>query len=117
MLKIYLWFIPTFKVTWWLIFSSPHTGVQEYQDGVPKIPTACITVEDAEMMSRMVSRGSRIIIQLKMGAKNYPDANSFNTVAEIIGSKYPDQVSEGGNRMSGNWELWSRELGLQGWSL
>lgn len=71
---------------------SPHTGVQEYQDGVPKIPTACITVEDAEMMSRMVSRGSRIIIQLKMGAKNYPDANSFNTVAEIVGSKYPDQV-------------------------
>ncbi|XP_024905915.1 carboxypeptidase Q isoform X1 [Pteropus alecto] len=71
---------------------SPHTGVQEYQDGVPKIPTACITVEDAELMSRMVSRGSRIIIQLKMGAQNYPDANSFNTVAEIVGSKYPDQV-------------------------
>lgn len=71
---------------------SPHTGVQEYQDGVPKIPTACITVEDAEMMSRMVSRGSRIVIQLKMGAKNYADADSFNTVAEITGSKYPEQV-------------------------
>ncbi|XP_057164067.1 carboxypeptidase Q isoform X2 [Ursus arctos] len=72
---------------------SPHTGIQEYQDGVPKIPTACITVEDAEMMSRMASRGNRIVIQLKMGAKNYPDADSFNTVAEIIGSKYPEQVS------------------------
>uniref|UniRef100_A0ABI7ZG94 Carboxypeptidase Q n=1 Tax=Felis catus TaxID=9685 RepID=A0ABI7ZG94_FELCA len=73
-------------------FYSPHTGIQEYQDGVPKIPTACITVEDAEMMSRMASRGNRIVIQLKMGAKNYPDADSFNTVAEIIGSKYPEQV-------------------------
>ncbi|XP_060143661.1 carboxypeptidase Q isoform X2 [Globicephala melas] len=71
---------------------SPHTGIQEYQDGVPKIPTACITVEDAEMMSRMASRGSRIVIQLKMGAKNYPDADSFNTVAEIVGRKYPEQV-------------------------
>ncbi|XP_006859260.1 PREDICTED: carboxypeptidase Q [Chrysochloris asiatica] len=71
---------------------SPHTGLQEYQDGVPKIPTACITVEDAEMMSRMASRGSRIVIQLKMGAKNYPDADSFNTVAELVGSKYPEQV-------------------------
>uniref|UniRef100_F6S6M5 Carboxypeptidase Q n=1 Tax=Equus caballus TaxID=9796 RepID=F6S6M5_HORSE len=70
---------------------SPHTGVQEYQDGVPKIPTACITVEDAEMMSRMVSRGNRIVIQLKMGARSYPDADSFNTVAEITGSKYPEQ--------------------------
>ncbi|NP_001230620.1 carboxypeptidase Q precursor [Sus scrofa] len=71
---------------------SPHTGIQEYQDGVPKIPTACITVEDAEMMSRIASRGNRIVIHLKMGARNYPDADSFNTVAEIIGSKYPEQV-------------------------
>uniref|UniRef100_A0A2K5K8V4 Carboxypeptidase Q n=2 Tax=Colobinae TaxID=9569 RepID=A0A2K5K8V4_COLAP len=74
---------------------SPHTGIQEYQDGVPEIPTACITVEDAEMMSRMASRGIKIVIQLKMGAKTYPDTDSFNTVAEITGSKYPEQVSEG----------------------
>ncbi|XP_013209563.1 carboxypeptidase Q [Microtus ochrogaster] len=71
---------------------SPHTGVQEYQDGVPKIPTACITVEDAEMMSRMASRGNKIVVHLEMGAKTYPDADSFNTVAEITGSKYPEQV-------------------------
>ncbi|KAM6216094.1 carboxypeptidase Q [Rhynchocyon petersi] len=71
---------------------SPHTGFQEYQDGVRKIPTACITVEDAEMMSRMASHGTRIVIQLKMGAKNYADADSFNTVAEISGSQYPEQV-------------------------
>lgn len=99
--KRYFWSISTFRVTWWLLFSSPHTGVQEYQDGVPKIPTACITVEDAEMMSRMVSRGNRIVIQLKMGARSYPDADSFNTVAEITGSKYPEQVSEGGR-----WAVW-----------
>nr|XP_045000606.1 carboxypeptidase Q [Jaculus jaculus]XP_045000607.1 carboxypeptidase Q [Jaculus jaculus] len=71
---------------------SPHTGFQEYQDGVPKIPTACITVEDAEMIARMASRGNRIVIHLKMDAKNYPDTSSFNTVAEITGSKYPEQV-------------------------
>lgn len=71
---------------------SPHTGMQEYQDDVPKIPTACITVEDAEMMSRMASNGNIIVIHLKMGAKTYPDADSFNTVAEISGSKYPEQV-------------------------
>ncbi|XP_008062614.1 carboxypeptidase Q [Carlito syrichta] len=71
---------------------SPHTGIQEYQDAVPRIPTACITVEDAEMLSRMASRGIRIVIQLKMGAKTYPDTDSFNTVAEITGSKFPEQV-------------------------
>ncbi|KAL1767713.1 carboxypeptidase Q [Sigmodon hispidus] len=70
---------------------SPHTGIQKYQDGVPKIPTACITVEDAEMMSRMASRGNKILIHLEMGAKTYQDTDSFNTVAEITGSKYPEQ--------------------------
>ncbi|XP_042528841.1 carboxypeptidase Q [Dipodomys spectabilis] len=72
---------------------SPHTGNQEYQDDVPKIPTACITVEDAEMLTRLASYGKTIVIQLKMGAKTYPDTVSFNTVAEITGDKYPDQIS------------------------
>ncbi|KFU96253.1 Carboxypeptidase Q, partial [Chaetura pelagica] len=72
--------------------NSAHTGWQDYQPGVPRIPTACISVEDAEMMSRMSSRGNKIVVHLKMGAKTYPDSLSFNTVAEIVGSKYPEQV-------------------------
>lgn len=75
-------------------FHSPHTGWQDYQPDVPQIPTACISVEDAEMMSRMSFRGTKIVVHLKMGAKTYPDSPSFNTVAEIVGSKYPEQVSE-----------------------
>ncbi|NWY51034.1 CBPQ Carboxypeptidase, partial [Chionis minor] len=71
---------------------SPHTGWQNYHPNVPRIPTACISVEDAEMMSRMSSRGTKIIVHLKMGAKTYPDSPSSNTVAEIVGSKYPEQV-------------------------
>ncbi|XP_003782607.1 carboxypeptidase Q [Otolemur garnettii] len=71
---------------------SPHTGNQKYQDGVTKIPTACITVEDAEMMSRIASHGTTIVVNLKMGAVNYPDTDSFNTVAEITGSRHPEQI-------------------------
>lgn len=83
-------------LTLWFYFSfhSPHTGWQNYHPDVPPIPTACISVEDAEMMSRMSFRGTKIVVHLKMGAKTYPDSPSFNTVAEIVGSKYPEQVSE-----------------------
>jgi carboxypeptidase Q len=63
---------------------------------VKKIPTACVTIEDAEMMGRMAARGTKITINLKMEAKNLPYVTSRNTVAEIVGSKYPEQVNKKG---------------------
>ncbi|XP_042560657.1 carboxypeptidase Q-like [Clupea harengus] len=82
--------------------NSPHTGWQDYQPGVPHIPTACITIEDAEMMARMARRGQKIVVRLRMGAQTLPDADSFNTVAEIVGSEHPEQVV----LLSGHLDSW-----------
>ncbi|KAK5892609.1 hypothetical protein CesoFtcFv8_012970 [Champsocephalus esox] len=82
--------------------NSPHTGLQDYQDGVKRIPSACITVEDAELMWRMAQRGQRIVVRLTMGAKTLPDADSFNTVAEIPGWEHPEQVV----LLSGHLDSW-----------
>lgn len=71
---------------------SVHTGTQYYSDNVTKIPTACIAVEDAEMFDRMQQRGWNMSIHLYMGAQNLPPTVSRNTVAEIVGSVYPEQV-------------------------
>ena len=71
---------------------SPHTGVQEYEDAKVKIPTACITIEDAEMFARMQQRGDSIRIFMYMGAQNLNQSISRNTVAEVRGSVYPEQV-------------------------
>ncbi|KAG1675012.1 Carboxypeptidase Q [Nymphon striatum] len=71
---------------------SPHTGWQDYVDGIKKIPTACITIEDAQMMHRMSKRGTKIVVTLKMEAKNMGTKVSRNTIAEIKGYKYPEQV-------------------------
>lgn len=72
--------------------NSPHTGWQDYQNSTAKIPTACITIEDAEMLSRIAARKDKIVIRLYMGAKNLPPTSSRNTVAEIIGSSLPVEV-------------------------
>ncbi|KAM9309420.1 carboxypeptidase Q-like [Pholidichthys leucotaenia] len=82
--------------------NSPHTGWQDYQTGVQRIPTACITVEDAELMWRMAQRGQKIVVRLTMGAKTLPDADSFNTVAEIKGWQHPEQVV----LLSGHLDSW-----------
>ena len=67
--------------------------LMSFVTGVKKIPTACITIEDAEMMTRMAARGAKIKVNLKMEAQNLPQVVSRNTVAEIKGSVHPEQVS------------------------
>ncbi|KAJ8306256.1 hypothetical protein KUTeg_016801 [Tegillarca granosa] len=86
--------------------NSPHTGMQSYGNGVKKIPTACITVEDAEMMKRMADRGEKIVILLKMEAKNLPDVESRNTVAEIVGHQCPEQTLNRVVLVSGHLDSW-----------
>jgi carboxypeptidase Q len=71
---------------------TPHTGGMNYLDGVTKIPTAAITAEDANRIQRLVNRGVRVRLRLKMEAKFEPDVESFNVVGEIRGSEKPDEV-------------------------
>ncbi|HSJ10213.1 MAG TPA: M28 family metallopeptidase [Longimicrobiales bacterium] len=71
---------------------TPHTGTMSYNDSVPRIPHAAITVEDALMLARMQARGERIRVTLRMGAQTLPDAQSRNVVAELRGRERPDEV-------------------------
>ncbi|KAL2714874.1 carboxypeptidase Q-like [Vespula squamosa] len=71
---------------------TPHTGMQTYAENVTKIPVACITIEDATLLRRMSNRGENIIIHLKMEAKNLPDKESRNVVAELSGTDKPEGV-------------------------
>ncbi len=71
---------------------TPHTGGMSYNDSVPRIPHAAITVEDAAMLQRMQDRGERIVVRLSMSAQTLPDAPSRNVVAELRGSQQPNQV-------------------------
>jgi len=72
--------------------ASLHTGMTTYDNSVPKIPTAAITIEDAQMFSRMQNRGQKITLRIKMDHQQFPDVISRNIIAEIRGSTHPDQV-------------------------
>lgn len=69
--------------------NTPHTGWQDYDDNVRKIPTACITAEDAHYLRRVQDRNQKIVIRLRMEAQNLPDVISRNVVAEIKGRERP----------------------------
>ncbi|KAM7305318.1 putative transferrin receptor [Ixodes scapularis] len=72
--------------------ASPHTGWMTYRKNTGRIPSACITVEDAELLQRFQQSGVELRIRLVMNAKNLPPARSRNTIAELRGSTIPDEV-------------------------
>jgi len=81
---------------------TPHTGAMRYDEALPRIPSAAITIEGAELLQRMFDRGDHPTLQLKMQAKFLADAESANVVAEIRGSEKPDEILV----VSGHYDSW-----------
>jgi carboxypeptidase Q len=71
---------------------TPHTGGMQYSDDVAKIPAAAISAEDADRIQRLLDRGRRVRVRLRMEAHFEPDAESANVIGEIRGREYPDEV-------------------------
>jgi carboxypeptidase Q len=83
---------------------TPHTGNMRYEEGVPQIPHAALSVEDAAMLHRMQDRGERIVVRLRMNARTMAPAQSRNVVAEIVGSEFPDEVIVMGGHID-SWDV------------
>jgi carboxypeptidase Q len=71
---------------------SPHTGAMNYDTAKTKIPAAAITTEDAEMISRMLSRGEDVRVTIKMQARDHGLVPSANVIGELRGSEKPEEV-------------------------
>jgi Zn-dependent M28 family amino/carboxypeptidase len=82
--------------------ASPHTGALRYEPDAPRIPTAAITVEDAEWLRRMASAGETVTVSLSMEARLEGEADSANVIGEIRGSEKPDEVVV----MGGHFDSW-----------
>ena len=81
---------------------TPHTGTLVYDETVKKIPAAALAPEDMMYVERELARGRTVEIELKMGAKMYPKAESANVVAELEGREKPDEVVVIGC----HWDAW-----------
>ncbi|XP_062565484.1 carboxypeptidase Q-like [Armigeres subalbatus] len=87
---------------------SPHTGVQTYEENVTKIPTACITVEHAEMLLRKYRRGEKLRIYLEMDNEDRGMFTSRNTIGELEGLVYRNSSVV---VVSGHLDSWDVGLG------
>jgi carboxypeptidase Q len=71
---------------------TPHTGATRYEDGLPQIPAAAITTEDADRFQRLQDRGIRIRVRLSMEARFEADSQSYNVVGELRGRELPQEI-------------------------
>ena len=84
--------------------NTPHTGVMEYEEGVPRIPHAALTLEDAAMLHRMQDRGERVEVLLMMEGRDEGMVSSRNIMAEVVGREFPNQVVVLGGH-SDSWDV------------
>lgn len=74
-----------------LALQTPHTGTLTYLPGMPKIPAAAVSVEDAELLERLAKEGP-VTVKLRMEAHMEPDQKAGNVMGEIPGTEHPEQV-------------------------
>jgi hypothetical protein len=73
-------------------YRLPHTGAMAYEEGIPRIPAAAISVEDAMRIQRFLDAGDPVKVSFTLGCRIEEDADSANVIGEIRGREKPEEV-------------------------
>jgi carboxypeptidase Q len=87
-------------------FRLPHTGETGYDPKLPGIPAGAITAEDAELLARLSAQGP-VRLHLVLTPKLLPEVDSYNVIADLKGSRHPEQVVV----VSGHLDSWDLGTG------
>jgi hypothetical protein len=87
-------------------YRLPHTGLTDYADGVPKVPAAAVTAEDADLLKNLASQGP-VKLHLTLTPQTLPDAPSYNVIADWKGTEHPEQIV----LVSGHLDSWDLGTG------
>jgi carboxypeptidase Q len=68
-----------------------HTGAMRYEEGVPRIPTAALAAEDAELIHRLLAAGP-VKLRLRLTARAGGEAVGHNVVGELRGRSKPEEI-------------------------
>lgn len=80
----------------------PHTGSMHYEDGIQKIPAGALSTKAANALSEALQSGKTTFI-MEMDCRDFPDAPSFNVMAEITGSQAPGEIITFGGHLD-SWD-------------
>jgi len=87
--------------------NNPHTGVMKYAENVTKIPSAAISVIDADFLSDAIKKEPNLEVTIKLDCKTFDDALSYNVIGEIKGTEFPNDIIVVG----GHFDSWDKGCG------
>jgi hypothetical protein len=82
---------------------NPHTGITRFDEGLTPVPSAALSVPDAQQLSRLLALGPQRV-RLAIDAGWNGSATSYNVIGEIRGRTRPDEVVLIGGHLD-SWDL------------
>lgn len=70
----------------------PHTGITRFDEGLTPIPSAALSLPDADQLSRLLALGRPVSVNLSLDCGWNGEATSHNVIGEMTGSSLPDEV-------------------------
>lgn len=81
----------------------PHTGVQSYAEGIKPIPSLAISTNDANFLSELLE-STEVEGYIKNNPQLLDSVGSYNVIAEIKGSEFPDEIILVGGHLD-SWDV------------
>jgi hypothetical protein len=82
----------------------PHTGLMKYSPEVDQLPSAAISTQGANILSRSLKSDPELVVYLKTSCTSLPPVTSYNVVGEIKGAEAPDEIILLGAHLD-SWDL------------
>ena len=82
----------------------PHTGSMRYGAGVPMIPTAAISTNAAELLSRKLKQNPSLTFFFEQFCETLPEAPSHNVIGELKGGRYAGEIIAVGGHLD-SWDM------------
>ena len=92
-----------------LLDNNPHTGVTRFDEGVKPIPAVAISTIAAENVSSVIKNKKGWKLSVKSTSATYPDTIGRNVVAQLTGSKNPENII----LVSAHLDSWFNSQGAQ----
>ena len=82
----------------------PHTGATNFSPNAAPIPAAALSTLAADRLDAALSRDPSLQVRVAIHSRWLPDADSANTIGELRGSAFPDQVILVGGHLD-SWDI------------